>query len=60
MVWNRRFSVIDDSFAEGKPVRTVDLDFYTDRAFTGTSAGAAVVVVNREGLIAEDEAIYLR
>ncbi len=59
MVWNCCFSVIDDSFAKGKPVKTVALDFYTDGAFTGTSAGAVVVVVNREGLIAEEEAIYL-
>ncbi len=59
MVWNRRFSVIEYSFAQGKPVKTVDLDFHTDGAFTSTSAGAAVVVVNREGLITEEEAIYL-
>ncbi len=59
MVWNRRFSVINDSFTKGKPVKTVNLDFYTDGAFTGRSAGAAVVVTNREGLIVEEEAIYL-
>ncbi len=39
-------------------MKTVDLDFYTDGAFTGRSAGAAVVVTNREGLIIEEEAIY--
>ncbi len=54
MVWNRRFSVINDSFTKGKPVKTVNLDFYTDGAFTGRSAGAAVVVKNREGLIVEE------
>ncbi len=54
MVWNRHFSVIDDSFAKGKPVKTVDLDIYTDGGFIGTSAGASAVVVNRESLIAED------
>ena len=59
MVWNRRFSVINDSFAKGKPMRTVDLDFYTDRAFFGRNIGAAVVVTNREGLIVEEEAIHL-
>ena len=59
MVWNRRFSVINDSFAKGKPVKTVDLDFYTDGAFFGRNAGAAVIVTNREGLIVEEEAIYL-
>ncbi len=59
MVWNRRFSVINDSFAKGKPVKTVDLDFYTDGAFFGRNAGAAVVVTNKEGLIVEEEAIYL-
>ncbi len=58
MVWNRHFSVINDSFAKGKAVKTVDLDFYTDGAFFG-NAGAAVVVTNREGLIDEEEAIYL-
>ena len=33
--------------------------FYTDGAFTGRNAGAAVVVTNRLGLIVEEEAIYL-
>ncbi len=59
MVWNRCFSVINNSFAKGKPVKTVNLDFYTDGAFFGRNAGAAVVVTNREGLIVEEEAIYL-
>ncbi len=59
MVWNQRFSVINDSFAKGKPVKTVHLDFYTDGAFFGRKAGAAVVVTNREGLIVEEETIYL-
>ena len=58
MVWNRRFSVINDSFAKGKPVKTVDLDIYTDGAFYGRNAGAAVVT-NVEGLIVEEDAIYL-
>ncbi len=59
MVWICRFSVINDSFAKGKPVKTVDLDFYTDGAFFGRNAGAAVIATNREGLIVEKEAIYL-
>ncbi len=59
MVWNRRFSVINDGFTKEKPVKTVDLYFYTDAAFFGRNAGAAVVVMNREGLIIEEEAIYL-
>ncbi len=50
MVWNRRFSVINDCFAKGKPVKTVDLDFYTDGAFFGRNAGAVVVVTNREAI----------
>ncbi len=44
MVWNRCFSIIDNSFTKGKPMKTVDLDFCTNRAFNGTSAGAAVVI----------------
>ena len=59
MVWNRSFSVLNDSFAKGKLVKTVDLDFYTNRAFTGRSARAAVIVTNREGLIVEEEAIKI-
>ncbi len=59
MVWNRRFSVINDSFAQGKPVKTANLDNYTDGAFFGRNAGAAVVETNREGLIVEEKAIYL-
>ncbi len=59
MVWNRRFSVINDSFTKGKPVKTVDLDFFTNGAFTGTRAGAVVVVVSSKGLIVEEEATYL-
>ena len=39
MVWNHRFSVINDSFTKRKPVKTVDLDFYTDGAFFGRNAG---------------------
>ena len=58
MVWNHRFSVLNDSFAKGKPEKTVDLDFYTDGAFFGRNAGAAVLVTNREGLIVEEEAIF--
>ncbi len=57
MVWNRHFSIINDSCAKGKPVQTDNLDFYND--FTGISAWAAVVVANREGIITEEEAIYL-
>ena len=36
-------------------MKIVDLEFYTDGAFTSTSAGAVVVVINREGLIVEEE-----
>ncbi len=35
MVWNRRFSGINDNFIKRKPVKTVDQDFYTDGAFFG-------------------------
>ncbi len=30
MVWNRRFSVIEESFSKGRPVKTVDIDIFTD------------------------------
>ncbi len=40
-------------------MKTVDVDILTDGAFTNTSAGGVVVVVNREGLIIEEEALYL-
>ncbi len=40
-------------------MKTVDIDIFTDGAFTDTSAGGAVVAVNREGLIIEEEALYL-
>ncbi len=59
MVWNCRFSAINDSFAKGKPMKTVNLDFYTDVAFTAGNARAAVIVTKREGLIVEEEANYL-
>ena len=59
MVWNRHFSVINNSFVKGKPVKTLSLDFHTDGAFFGRNAGAAVVVTNREGLNIEEEAIFL-
>ncbi len=47
MVWKFRFPVTNDSFAKGKPVKTVDLDFYTHGAFLGSNAGAVVIVLNR-------------
>ncbi len=59
MVWIRHFSVIEESFSNGRPVKTVDIDIFTDGAFTDTSAGGAGVAVNREGLIIEEEALYL-
>ncbi len=40
-------------------MKTVDLVFYMDGAFFGKNAGPPVVVTNREGLIIEEEAIYL-
>ncbi len=59
MVWNRCFSVINDFCTKRKPVKTVNLDFYTDGAFFSRNAGAAIVVTNQEGLIVEEEAFYL-
>ncbi len=40
-------------------MKTVNLDDYTDGAFFGRNAGAVVIVTNKEGLIVEEEAIYL-
>ncbi len=40
-------------------MKTIDIDIFTDGAFTDTSAGAAVVAVDREGIIIEEEALDL-
>ncbi len=59
MVWNRRISVINESFSKGRHEKTIDIDINIITAYTDTSAGATVVAVNREGLIIEEEALYL-
>ncbi len=59
MVWNRLFSIIEECFSKGGPMKTIDIDICTDGAFTDTSAGGAVAAVKKEGLIIVEEAFYL-